>query len=75
MNKHIGSTLDSCLRLTKQGVRDLGKIRSRRRPAPLPINCEHTRMKYASCEYCKKPCRVECIDCGFTWMFGEGTGG
>jgi hypothetical protein len=34
--------------------------------------CEHRRMRLAKCEYCKTPCRVECPDCGLSWMFGEG---
>lgn len=42
------------------------------------MSCEHKRMRYASCQYCKKrkmPCRVECPDCGLTWELYEGTDG
>ncbi len=36
--------------------------------------CLHPRMRYVSCgsALCKRPCRVECPDCGLSWMFGEG---
>lgn len=35
------------------------------------ISCVHKRMRYASCGYCPKSCRVECPDCGLVWLFDE----
>ncbi len=38
--------------------------------------CTHRRMKRKACEECvkrgTKVCRVECPDCGLTWMLFEG---
>lgn len=36
--------------------------------------CVHRRMRKISCgsEMCVRPCRVECPDCGLSWMLYEG---
>ena len=52
--------------------------RAMQRPAlkralpPAGAFCSHERMRHASCSYCApRPCRVECPDCGLTWLLDE----
>jgi len=42
---------------------------------PRGAYCTHRKMQYARCSYCPHNCRVECPECGFTWMFNEGIHG
>lgn len=46
---------------------------------PRGAYCSHRRMRWRTCDGCKKagarPCCVECPDCGLGWMLGEGTHG
>lgn len=39
------------------------------------ISCGHSRMRYVSCGHCPAACRVECPDCGLTWMLYEDING
>ena len=64
------------MKLTRQGVRDLGD--SRRRPAREPalpylgtfVGCSHKNMV----ECCPDCCgHFHCPDCGLTWDNGAGT--
>lgn len=47
-------------KLTRQGVRDLGDTRKRRRAAPPPGTCEHRNMRKRRGVHC-------CLDCGLSW--------
>ncbi len=49
--------------------------RSRIAQILIGLTCTHRRMRGVSCGYCKKTCRVECPDCGLSWMFYEGENG
>jgi hypothetical protein len=44
----------------------------RRNQVPRGAYCDHRRMRFAKCEFCAKPCAVECPDCGLGWMLYEG---
>jgi hypothetical protein len=35
------------------------------------LSCVHPRMRAVSCGECSRPCRIECPDCGLTWMFED----
>jgi len=66
-------------KLTRQGVRDLNHLQNKApRAWPHGAFCSHGRMRYGACSSCRERgvrCRVECRDCGLTWMFGEGVYG
>jgi hypothetical protein len=50
------------MKLTKQGVRDLGF--SKAKPRYLPEQCDHKRLKWC-CYINSKPCgHIDCPDCG-----------
>jgi len=62
------------VKLTKQGVRDLGSA-PKKPKAQVPPNCEHKRMKechkgcgHYHCPDCHKGCgHYHCPDCGLSW--------